>query len=60
LIQVILTDRTGKKLFSTKYNAQEGYNNITIPASAYNNTAGTYFIYVQGGDFHQTERLIVQ
>ena len=60
LFQIILTDGTGKKVFSTKYSAQEGYNSITIPASAYINAAGTYFIYVQGGDFRQTERLIVQ
>jgi hypothetical protein len=50
----------GKKVFSTRYNAREGYNKITIPASAYNKGAGTYFINVQGGDFSQTERLIVQ
>jgi len=60
LFNIILTDVTGKKVFSTRYNAQEGYNNITIPSSAYNNAAGTYFIYVQAGDFRQTERLIVQ
>ena len=60
LFHIILTDGAGKKVFSTRYSAQEGYNNITIPASAYNNAAGTYFIYVQGGDFRQTERLIVQ
>jgi len=59
LFNIILTDVTGKKVFSTRYNAQEGNNYITIPSSAYNN-AGTYFIYVQGGEFRQTERLIVQ
>jgi hypothetical protein len=60
LFHIILTDATEKKVFSTRYNAQEGYNNIAIPASAYNKGAGTYFINVQGGDFSQTERLIVQ
>jgi hypothetical protein len=60
LFHIILTDGAGKKVFSTRYNAQEGYNNIAMPSSAYNNAAGTYFIYVQGGDFHQTERFIVQ
>lgn len=60
LFHIILTDATGKKVFSKTYNAQEGYNNIAIPASAYNKGTGTYFINVQGGDFSQTERLIVQ
>lgn len=60
LFNVILTDVTGKKVFSTRYNAQEGYNSIIIPSSVYNNAPGTYFIYVQAGDFRQTERLIVQ
>jgi len=60
LFRIILTDATGKKVYSTTYNAQEGYNNIAIPASAYNKGVGTYFINVQGGDFSQTERLIVQ
>lgn len=60
LFQIVLTDGLGKKVFSTRYYAQEGYNSINIPASAYNNAAGTYFLYVQGGDFRKTERLIVQ
>jgi hypothetical protein len=60
LFHIILTDGTGKKVFSTSYKAQEGYNSIAIPSSAYTNAAGTYFIHAQGGDFRQTERLIVQ
>jgi hypothetical protein len=60
LFNIILTDVTGKKVFSTRYYAQDGYNSIAIPSSAYNNASGTYFIYIQSGDFRQTERLIVQ
>ena len=60
LFYISVTDGTGKKVYSTRYNAQEGNNKISIPASAYNKAAGTYFISVQAGEFRQTERLIVQ
>jgi hypothetical protein len=60
LVYISVTDGIGKKVYSTTYNAQEGNNKISIPASAYNKAVGTYFISVQAGDFRQTERLIVQ
>ena len=59
-LQILLTDASGKKVYSTQYNATTGFNNITVATSGYNLAAGTYFIYVQGGSIRQTERLIIQ
>jgi sucrose-6-phosphate hydrolase SacC (GH32 family) len=60
LFQILLTDASGKKVFTSKYMATAGFNNITLATSGYNLAAGTYFLYVQGGEIRQTERLIVQ
>jgi hypothetical protein len=60
LFQILLTDGSGKKVFTTQYKATPGFNNISINTSGYNLASGTYFLYVQGGEIRQTERLIVQ
>jgi hypothetical protein len=60
MFQILLTDASGKKVFTTKYKANEGFNNITIATSGYNLATGTYFLYIQGGEIRQTERIMIQ
>ena len=60
VFHILLTDASGKIVFTNQFKASSGYNRITIPSTAYNMSAGTYFLYVKGGTLRQTERLIVQ
>jgi len=60
LFHIMLTDGSGRKVYTTKYLATPGFNNIKIATSDCNLAAGNYFLYVQGGEMRQTERLIVQ
>jgi hypothetical protein len=60
VFQILLTDASGKIVFTNQFKASSGFNRISIPSTAYNKAAGTYFLYVKGGMLRQTERLIVQ
>jgi hypothetical protein len=60
LYQIMLTDALGRKLYSTHYKANSGFNSIPIKTASYHLGTGTYYLNIQAGENSQTERLVVQ
>jgi Reeler domain len=59
-LQIVVTDASGKKVYTARQQAVAGANTLTLPTTAFARSTGIYYVTVQSGNFRQTERLVIQ
>jgi hypothetical protein len=59
-LQITVTDAIGKQVHSARQQVTAGTNTISLSSSRFAQSVGVYYVTVQSGSFHQTERIIVQ